>query len=125
GCDDPPARNTLCRDPPPLRRFRARCAHRRGSGGSHRRLHAGALAGSRAPGTVAVVRQIRVGALLRSGSTLAAAIAVFAVVTLVPTQLHAQRTSGLAGGVRPELRVDVRWAGAPDGQAMLGGSVPL
>lgn len=57
--------------------------------------------------------------------TLAATLLAIAAVAALPHQSAAQRTAGLAGGVRPEVRADVRWAGAPDGQVTIGGSIPV
>lgn len=56
---------------------------------------------------------------------LATTLLALSLIAAVPHEGHAQRTAGLPGGIRPEVRLDVRWAGAPDVQLLAGGSVPV
>lgn len=54
------------------------------------------------------------------------AIASVAASVLMTSAADAQqRRGGIASGVKLEARSEVRWSGAPDAQAMLGGAVPL
>ncbi len=52
--------------------------------------------------------------------------ACVAAAVLLPSAADAQqRRGGIAGGVKLEARTEVRWSGAPDAQALLGGAVPV
>jgi len=48
-----------------------------------------------------------------------------AAIALAAGPAKAQQAGVIAGGVAWEARAESRWAGAPDGQLMLGGAVPL